>query len=272
MREELAYSILNPAGSKPPLFWVTPDAVQFPLFRMLGRDQPIVCLRGPTFGPDDPPYSMDRLVEHYIRAIERVQPDGPYALGGFCVAATLAREVAVKLVARGRLARLVVMIDPPDPAESRRAFASDPLAYRIRFALHRWGFHLQRMRRIGLRGSLQYLGGVVQGIHKRLTYHRSQKAHERACRSGTAMPERFNDNYHASIAAFWNSMPEIYRGRTLIVRPAEAPVAAFERANSRWASLIGGEIETVETSGDGESMWSAPHVAVLAHAIAARLG
>jgi len=92
---------------------------------------------------------MEGPVDHDLRSIEKVDSKGPYVLVGLCVAATLAREIAARLVAKGRIVSLLVMIDPPGPGETRRRFAGDTLTYKIRFTFYRALFHLRRLTAAG---------------------------------------------------------------------------------------------------------------------------
>jgi hypothetical protein len=51
---------------------------------------------------------IDRLCQVYAAEVERVQPEGPLVLGGFCDGAYLMAHVAKILVARGRSLRLFI--------------------------------------------------------------------------------------------------------------------------------------------------------------------
>jgi thioesterase domain-containing protein len=55
---------------------------------------------------------LDALVEDYLAAIRRVQPAGPYNLGGYCIGGMIACEMARRLRTAGENVRTVIMIDP----------------------------------------------------------------------------------------------------------------------------------------------------------------
>ncbi|MEP7225245.1 MAG: thioesterase domain-containing protein, partial [Actinomycetota bacterium] len=63
----------------------------------------------------------------YLPDIRRAQPDGPYVLGGFCMGAGVAVELAQQLTAAGYRVALLVLVDPRigpgggRESESRRA-------------------------------------------------------------------------------------------------------------------------------------------------------
>jgi thioesterase domain-containing protein len=47
-----------------------------------------------------------------------MQPAGPYILGGFCLGAVLAYEIASQLKAAAEEVRLLVLVDPPNPSHN----------------------------------------------------------------------------------------------------------------------------------------------------------
>lgn len=80
-------------------------------------------LAQPMHGLSDPgilndewlPTDMDHAVIRYIAAIKRVQPEGPYELLGFSFGATLAYEVAKRLISQGDVVKKLHLIDAFPP-------------------------------------------------------------------------------------------------------------------------------------------------------------
>jgi amino acid adenylation domain-containing protein len=105
---------LQPAGSKPPFFWIHGQKSNVFLPRLLGPDQPLYGLV--QQGIDGRP-ALHRTVEdiaaYYLRAMKSVQQSGPYFLGGFCVGAVVAFEIAQQLRHEGHDVALLAMLDPP---------------------------------------------------------------------------------------------------------------------------------------------------------------
>jgi thioesterase domain-containing protein len=86
------------------------------LARRLGPDQPSYGLR--ARGIDDGASIQSSLVEmatDYVAEVRRVQPRGPYALGGFCMGAPVAVEMASQLRASGEEVATLVLLDPRFP-------------------------------------------------------------------------------------------------------------------------------------------------------------
>ncbi|HWQ02112.1 MAG TPA: AMP-binding protein [Gaiellaceae bacterium] len=108
---------LQESGSRTPLFIVHAgdgDVLTFAvLARRLGPEQPSYGLRVP--GLDDGttvPSSVVELATGYVADIRSVQPHGPYVLGGYCLGAGIAVEMARQLEADGEEVAMLVMLDP----------------------------------------------------------------------------------------------------------------------------------------------------------------
>ncbi|QUX26966.1 SDR family NAD(P)-dependent oxidoreductase [Nocardiopsis akebiae] len=59
----------------------------------------------------DPLHGVAALAEHYTRIIRRVQPEGPYDLGGYSFGGLLAYEVTRRLQDEGAVVETIVMVD-----------------------------------------------------------------------------------------------------------------------------------------------------------------
>jgi thioesterase domain-containing protein len=62
-------------------------------------------------GIRQPAATAEEMAEEYVAAIRRVQPQGPYAIGGWSVGGVLAYEMAQRLSASGQEVRLLAIID-----------------------------------------------------------------------------------------------------------------------------------------------------------------
>jgi oxalate---CoA ligase len=116
---------LGRRGDGRPLYFVHAIGGGALLFAGLAErleSRPFYGLQAPGFDGRQPPLEdLQRLARHYLDAIEARQPGGPYLLGGFCMGAAVAFEMARLVEARGERVALVVMLDPPPlPLGSRR--------------------------------------------------------------------------------------------------------------------------------------------------------
>ena len=116
---------IQPSGTKQPIYFVHPAAgVVFPyigLARELGPDQPSFALQARGLdGQAAPDTRIEDMAAHYVDAIVRAQPKGPYHLGGFSFGCLVAFEMAQQLARGGHEVGLVALIDEPAPVEGHR--------------------------------------------------------------------------------------------------------------------------------------------------------
>jgi amino acid adenylation domain-containing protein len=116
---------IQPAGTKPPIWFVHPAAgVIFPyvaLARVLGPDQPFYALQATGLdGLSAPDETIAAMAERYVDAMCAVDPRGPYDLGGFSFGCLVAYEMANRLARAGKEVRLLALVDEPAPIFGHR--------------------------------------------------------------------------------------------------------------------------------------------------------
>ena len=87
------------------------------------------------------------MASHYISEIRSVQPEGPYYLGGFCLGAYVALEIAHQLQTEGEEIALLVSLNTDGQWKTIDSFSDG-----IRL-------HARNLRRLDLSGKLRYVGG-----------------------------------------------------------------------------------------------------------------
>jgi len=139
---------IRPAGRLAPFFCVHPVGGQvlcyLDLVRHLAPDLPFYALQSPPdlvpqpAAPPPGPASIEGMAARYLSEVRRVQPRGPYRLGGWSLGGVIAFEMARQLAAEGERVSFLALIDslPPAPEPGRPAteqelgtwFAGDLLA------------------------------------------------------------------------------------------------------------------------------------------------
>lgn len=97
---------MKPGGTRPPLFCVHAlFGSVFPYHNLtlhLEEDQPFYGLQaGGLDGMSAPLESIEEMAETYIREIRKIQPHGPYYLGGYSFGGLVAFEMAQQLLKQG---------------------------------------------------------------------------------------------------------------------------------------------------------------------------
>lgn len=192
-------------GSRRPLFWV---GVNIYLPRYLGPDQPLygIISQG-QFGRPVIHDSVEEVAAHLIKEIRRVQPSGPYLLGGHCFPGMVALEMAQQLSGQGEDIALLCLVDPPGramPGAGACSSSSPPAdAYGA---------------------ETPSSGGIIAAFLLRLRRSRIAKGIKLAiCKTslflGRPVPTALRDFYYMGIAVYeiagkYNS--RIYAGRTVV--------------------------------------------------------
>ena len=107
---------IKPTGSKVPLFMVHGGGLNVlnyvNLSKHFDEDQPFYGIQGVgAKGYDNWYDSIETMAAHYVDAIVKVNPNGPYALAGFCVGGIVAYEMTRQLKEQGKEVSLTVLLD-----------------------------------------------------------------------------------------------------------------------------------------------------------------
>ncbi|MBI2374208.1 MAG: amino acid adenylation domain-containing protein [Deltaproteobacteria bacterium] len=111
---------IQPKGTKPPLFCVHARGGNVLFYRdlsnRLGDDQPFYGIQ-PQGLDGKLPYlrSVEEMARLYLRELRKVQPKGPYFLGGSSFGGTAAFEMAHQLIAAGEKVALLAVFDTGGP-------------------------------------------------------------------------------------------------------------------------------------------------------------
>jgi thioesterase domain-containing protein len=126
---------LRPGGPEPPFFLIHPMGGGALCYRelaaLLDDRQPVYGLQARGLGADE---EIDETVEAmaatYLEEIRRVQPAGPYRLGGWSLGGIVSFEMARRLEAQGETVSLLALLDAVAPKTLPPAHLSDERALR----------------------------------------------------------------------------------------------------------------------------------------------
>lgn len=114
---------VQPGGSGFPLF-IIPGAGDTGLYlrdlaKYLGPDQPLYGFQAQGLdGKKDLHTSVKEMARSYFKELRRLQPEGPYLLGGYSFGGIVAYEIAQRLQDAGQQVALLALFDTPGPAYS----------------------------------------------------------------------------------------------------------------------------------------------------------
>ena len=214
---------LKPGGSLPPFFCMHARGGAVLNYRTLSTfvdaEQPVygIQCRG-LDGKTEPFRSLVEMAEQYIEEIRRIQPHGPYFLGGGSLGGIVALEMAQRLQAAGEPIGLLTMFDSWGPTWfSTEHQPAAPQRYWRRIE-----GHLRRLQREGVAGEAKLL--LQRGIQRLQGYWKLAAA--RVLRvTGSELPHNLRYFYveHANLAALQHYVPKMYEGDVVPLPGAGRP-------------------------------------------------
>jgi thioesterase domain-containing protein/acyl carrier protein len=239
---------LQPKGSRPPFFCVHGvggNVLGFrDLVRHLGNEQPFFALQPQGLdGKRACLTSVGEMAACYVQEIRRVQPEGPYRIGGYSFGGLVAYEMAQMLEAQGEHVALLALFDSyPGKSETRaeqmKNLMSLPLTQRLSFLFKKGGRVLMTLRK---RIEMRFLPRALRNVR-------------RAC---------------SEAAGEYDVQP--YKGRVTLFRVREKSAGSLNDPYSIWWRMAANGVELREIGGDHLSLLKEPQVRFLAGELAEAL-
>jgi aspartate racemase len=257
---ERAVVAIQPKGSLPPLFWVRGGPRFRLLAQKLGPDQPFLGLDLPfTDGNRLPvPYRFEDISALLIRVMREVQPKGPYYLGGLCVNAVIAYEIARQLVHDGEEVALLAMLDAHNQAFYKNPFKDGRYSSRIKY-------HLSNLLKLDANETSAYLLDRLDEARRKI-----ERVAWRLTSDHTG-EERLRNTDSIVHPAFSRYEPQPYSGRILLLQSSDWPVGPYFDFKLGWKDLVAGGIEFHSIPGNHPSMFGEPAVNVVAEKLGSHL-
>jgi thioesterase domain-containing protein/acyl carrier protein len=248
--EEALYSSLveiQPYGSRPPFFCVHGaggEVLNFYLLAQhLGPDQPFYAFQAASRDGELDLCTIEEIAGSYIRQLYKLQPKGPYFLGGLSCGGIVALEMAKQLREQDQEVALLALLDPISRRWSVQA---------------RMRHHVSKLRDLGL---LNYMRGPFIGDIRKIAIRLSLHA-------GYSLPDAWRRDtiqLHQQAASFYIAQPasaQPYSGRiTLFLATDRKP---RDEHSLSWEHIALGGVKVHEVPGDHDTFLKEPHVQVLA--------
>jgi amino acid adenylation domain-containing protein len=261
-------------GSNPPFFCVHGHRGNVIVFHdlavNLGPEQPFYGLQAE--GLDGKPVgdrSITEIASNYVKEIQKIQPSGPYFLGGWCMGGTVAYEMAQILRSSGERVALVVMIETNrwKKYPKRLPTVSFPL-HVIHRTIDRIYYELSVHRTLGNKGRVLYL---LRKLKDRIlmTQVKIEKLIEwifNKIKIKIPHTRVFKLNALAEMhdKAIRNYNPNPYYGNVVMFRANKQPLGIYPDPTLGWSEYIKGKLELYEFPGHHLNTFIEPSVKDLA--------
>lgn len=228
----------------------------------LSPEQPVYALQARGLdGKSSVANSVEEMAAHYVRAMQTVQPVGPYYLGGWSAGGRVAFEMARQLSALGQSVATVVIFDAT--IESPRK--SLPPLKRVTH-LMRW--NLYNLGQIGLR---TFTRKKVWNLrkHARIAYYEVLQRLGRQERKARKKTLSVQD---AFMRAIRNYRPDVYSGAVCVFRTADARYFSPGDHRLGWQNVVTGELSFCDVPGNHDTIFQMPNLPVVAKELEQVLG
>lgn len=268
---------LNAAGNKPPFFMLHSHGGNIleyhPLANHIKEDRPVYAIQ--CRGLDGSPVedmSVEEMAVIYLKEIRRIQPKGPYYLGGYCFGGYLSLEIAHLLNAENEKVELMVMINSathlfnnyePGMTKIHRKLC----ALKDRFELEWSELSGQpvnkKMQRILMRMDRMY----------DLAQNKVEKLMDRLPDGFPLKIRKHSLVYHleqiadANDRAWERYRPRPYDGKVVFLRAQNQPNGLIPDPLLGWKGYLAGELHVYEVPGFRQTMLDEPNVSKLAEII-----
>jgi phthiocerol/phenolphthiocerol synthesis type-I polyketide synthase E len=259
---------IQPSGSRPPFFCMHGAGGNVLNYRELsqhlGNDQPFYGLQCPGLdGSCAPLTKIEEMAEQYAKEIRRVQPRGPYFLGGYCMGGTVAYEVAQQLAASGERVALLALFDTMNWHKVPLNICTKGFR-----AVQQGIFHLSGFLSLDSSGRAKFLHEKIAVARGRMPVWRGAvlswfgKKPSDANSNDLLLANIWKINDHAC----WDYVPKPYPGKVTDFRPMKQ-YWIFDKPDLKWDGLAQAGQETVILPVYPASMLVEPFVSTLATAL-----
>jgi len=257
---------IQPHGSRIPFFCIHGGGgnvlIYRDLSRHLGPDQPVYGIQSQGLDGKRPLLkTIEEMATLYTEEIRKVQPQGPYYLGGYCLGGTIALEMAQQIRARGEQVALVAFFDTVNWARLRPRTSIDWWRYHLERVL----FHFQNFLLLDFQGKRRFLTEKWKVLESRAPIWKGSflsslnRNHTDPNSQSQLLARIWSTNDQASV----NYRPKPYFGRISDFRPKKQ-YSAYLEPEVNWDGIAVGCVDVTHLTVYPAGMLLEPFVKDLA--------
>lgn len=270
---------LQPIGSNSPFFCIHGVGGEVLSFAELARhfppSQPFYGVQTPELRNCEQLFSrIEDMAAYYLEQICKVQPQGPYHLGGFSFGGSVALEMAQQLHRQGeRVALLAILDHTPPPLRYQRFTWTPTLPLEFVINAGRWlaediwragpGKRWTASRRKTRHAWNQFLGIL------RCSPSGSGKTDAASILGGERLSEPFRRLVESHYQLLRDYVPQRYPGPITLFRAQCRPLLRLHGKDLGWNRLAGGGLKIISVPGNHETTLREPNVQFLAGSLLA---
>jgi malonyl CoA-acyl carrier protein transacylase len=266
---------IQAGGTKPPFFCVhSADAnvlEYLELAKLLGNDQPFYVLQPPGLdGSKKESPAVEGMAADYIKEIRKVQPKGPYYIGGYCLGGLVAFEMAQQLVAEGERVPLLALVSSPTPEHLKNILRSFTVFHHLIYRfIERVELEFSNLSALEPREKISYVKQRFERLVG-LIWVRAEGVSRSVLRRLGLEIERHSFAYDFDILikalekVYMGYSPRIYPGRLTLFRVSKQTRRLPFDPTLGWEGVAEGGIEDYEVFGYHKNILKQPNVRAVA--------
>jgi len=277
---QLLVRMRSGSSTRPPFFCVHGRGGNVlnmrPLAMALPADLPFYCFQAKGLDGSQPFDSLEETARCYVDEMRRVQPHGPYYLGGTCYGGLVAFEMAHTLQDLGEAVAVLILLDTANPTFLKTLSQRERFLGGVQFYARRAAWHARTIASKPIVEWVEYINGRAKGLYEYLRKSEEEAAlataeREMAEVSEGPLGEKLRRVIQANHFAASKFAPKPYGGNVLIFRASERYLNPYDDHFLGWESVARGRIECFEFEGDHMSILDQPTVGLLAEKLDAKL-
>jgi thioesterase domain-containing protein len=254
-----------------------------PLAMAIDPEVPFYCLQHKGLDGSTPFDNLDEAARFYVDEIRKVQPHGPYRVGGFCFGGVVAFAMARRFEELGEAVGALILIDSFNPVFRRTQITENQSSRLTKYYFRRLGLHARKMRSVRPGELITYIRGRIKAMV--VQYRRSQEnaakiRHNQTPGNNVAEPmpdasSRFEQSLEVlrrrSSVAQSRYMPQPWSGDAILFRTTDHSQDPYDDYYLGWEPLIRGSLQLIEVDCTHDDMTRDPAVRDIAQGINPKL-
>jgi thioesterase domain-containing protein len=220
----------------------------------MGDDQPVFGFQAVGLDGASQPYTrVEDMAAHYLEELIKMQPEGPYYLGGYCLGGTIALEMAKQLQQTGRHVALLALL------ETYNWSRMPPISFvgECRYIFEKTLFHVGNLWTLNSHNRKLFLRAKLDEARRR------GRMWIEGVQNGRSGMVTIAEVWKANDQAAYAYQPTSYAGRITHIVPRRE-YTKFDQSGLAWSDLARDGVQSVRLRAYPAGMLMEPFVAELA--------
>lgn len=269
---------IRTSGNKKPFFFahgVSGNVFKYhALGKLLNEDVPSYGLQARGLNGIDQPYNdLEEMAEYHVKEILKIQPEGPYFLGGGSFGGTLSYEIAYQLRQLGKEIGMLALFDVEAATKSQVLDGAEKQFVELKLKSQRVVSRLKMLANQSMDDKLSYLKNKINNKNPNQAVRKKEiddllNKELIAEKYGTVSADYFNNIEECCYKALKNYNVKFLDCDVILYRAKNGFYSPIEYSEDLgWSYYVTGKVTVEFVSGNHNTIFENPHVPHLAAAL-----